>query len=62
MRCDQCQILSINGLACHEIGCPNTWKTWIEDRQEWVFVLRCFYCGFPVEEGTICSCRDKETV
>lgn len=21
-NCDQCAMLSINGLACHEIGCP----------------------------------------
>jgi hypothetical protein len=22
IRCDQCQLLRINGLVCHEIGCP----------------------------------------
>ena len=22
--CDQCEVLSINGLACHETGCPNS--------------------------------------
>ena len=23
-RCDQCEMISVNGQACHEIGCPNT--------------------------------------
>lgn len=23
-RCSQCQTLVINGVACHEIGCPNS--------------------------------------
>ncbi|MFN0317542.1 MAG: hypothetical protein ACKVQA_21160 [Burkholderiales bacterium] len=25
-KCDQCQMLSINGVPCHEIGCPNAKK------------------------------------
>lgn len=24
VRCSQCEALVINGLACHETGCPNT--------------------------------------
>lgn len=23
MNCDQCEMLSINGVPCHETGCPN---------------------------------------
>lgn len=23
--CDSCQMLSINGLACHELHCPDAW-------------------------------------
>lgn len=23
MRCDSCQMIAINGVPCHEIGCPN---------------------------------------
>ena len=23
-RCSQCEALVINGMACHETGCPNT--------------------------------------
>lgn len=27
VRCSQCETLSINGVACHETGCPNTTHT-----------------------------------
>jgi hypothetical protein len=60
MRCDQCEMLSINGVPCHETGCPNSRKTWIEERGEWVVFLDCFACGFPVESGTVCSCQESE--
>ena len=35
--CDQCEILSINGVLCHEHGCPNAYRD--EKR-------KCFDCGF----------------
>ena len=25
MMCDQCQAIAINGINCHEQGCPNYW-------------------------------------
>ena len=25
-RCDQCEVMCINGVRCHEIGCPVAWK------------------------------------
>ncbi len=24
IRCDQCDVLAINGIGCHEHGCPNS--------------------------------------
>ncbi len=56
MRCDSCQMLSINGVPCHETGCPNSRKTWIEDRSEWVLFVECRECGCDVEQGETCSC------
>lgn len=37
MRCDQCELLSINGVVCHETGCPNTHKNcnYNSDTDEW---------------------------
>jgi hypothetical protein len=26
MPCDQCNVVTINGVATHEAGCPNSWK------------------------------------
>jgi hypothetical protein len=28
LKCNQCQLLSINGVACHETGCPNSGRAW----------------------------------
>jgi len=36
LKCDQCSALSINGIACHELGCPNRQKAIEAKRQrEW---------------------------
>ena len=58
MRCDQCEMLSINGVACHESGCPNSGKTWDADREQWIKYVCCFTCGYPVEVGESCDCQD----
>ena len=60
MTCNQCEMLSINGLACHETGCPNAKKEWDKDRQEWIAFVDCFTCGYPVEVGTACNCQDED--
>ena len=35
--CDQCQQLTINGVVCHEHGCPNAWEG---------VPVPCWSCGF----------------
>jgi hypothetical protein len=35
-RCPSCQILYINGLRCHETGCPDAWKDELRS---------CKWCG-----------------
>lgn len=60
MHCDQCQMLSINGLPCHETGCPNSRKTWNEDRQEWILYVECRECGGEVEAGEQHECFTEE--
>lgn len=52
-RCDQCQMLAINGVNTHEHGCPNSRKTWVSDRG-WVLFLECPECGSEVEKGEAC--------
>ena len=54
--CDQCEPLMINGMFCHETGCPNAWR----DTK-----ITCFECGFdfyPDERyRTVCNdCNQQE--
>lgn len=34
--CARCQLLSINGVPCHETGCPNDGKSWSIEENGWV--------------------------
>lgn len=34
MKCRSCEMLSINGVACHEMGCPDAWNTGTRDCKE----------------------------
>src|SRR5260370_40382284 len=36
IKCRQCQMLSINGVPCHETGWPNSNKTWSIEKNNWV--------------------------
>lgn len=58
ISCDQCQMLSINGMACHEHGCPNSSKVW--EQGEWVKYRECRECGCDVRDGEQCDCQETE--
>lgn len=34
MICGACQIVTINGILCHEIGCPDAWQTETRECEE----------------------------
>ena len=34
IRCDQCEPMMIQGVFCHETGCPNMRKVW--DGERWI--------------------------
>ncbi len=57
-RCDQCEASMINGVFCHERGCPNQGKVY-EDG-EWVKYHECIYCGCDVRLGDNCDCQDLD--
>lgn len=47
-HCEQCEMVSINGLACHETGCPDAWR---DD------IRCCGWCGreyVPEDRHQIC--------
>lgn len=46
-RCDSCASVTINGVFCHETGCPKTPKT-------------CRECGNPDPDGTCCAPADDD--
>lgn len=59
-HCDQCAAARINGVFCHEAGCPNQRKTWLAERELWVRFVECFECGCEIEEGESCDCQSFE--
>jgi hypothetical protein len=36
VTCDQCDVLVINNVICHEHGCPNAWRD---------SIVECGWCG-----------------
>jgi len=36
-KCDQCTWVYINGIFCHETGCPNQHKDWDKKESTWVY-------------------------
>jgi len=41
-RCDQCEVLYINGVRKHESGCPVAWRD---------YSVECFECGCDFVPG-----------
>lgn len=49
--CQSCKAVMINGVYCHERGCPDAWR----DKR-----IACWICGYdfaPKERGQ-CVCSD----
>ena len=49
--CDSCEALTINGVLCHESGCPDAWKDELRE---------CKGCGQkfkPEQRDQICCCH-----
>lgn len=65
VHCDKCEMLSINGVPCHEQGCPNMGARWDREAQDWVKQRECFECGNTVDaDDPCCSApiEDEEVV
>lgn len=60
MHCDQCEMLSIQGAACHETGCPNMGARWDADDGVWVKQRVCFDCGCTVDHDDPC-CQGEQS-
>jgi RNase P subunit RPR2 len=53
-KCNQCQALMINGVFCHETGCPNTNSRYDVDIDEWIKTRKCDECGNTVDADEAC--------
>jgi len=60
LSCDQCQMLSINGVPCHETSCPNMNSRRDEESGEWIKQRKCFECGCTVDADDPCCSRTEE--
>lgn len=61
MNCDQCQALRINGVYCHETGCPNEDSRYDRATDRWILQRTCFVCRVDVDYDSLCSCEEDES-
>ena len=50
--CDSCEVVMINGLRCHETGCPEAWRDYGRE---------CKWCGsefMPEDKHQAFCCED----
>lgn len=52
VRCNQCEALMINGLFCHETGCPNIHARYNDG--DWIKTRECRECGCTVDADDQC--------
>ena len=51
--CDQCQVVTIQGVACHETGCPKSWRDPVTGKG---YPRECDWCGCEfVPDGRTCT-------
>lgn len=60
VKCDQCNMVAINGVPVHESGCPNDGARWDTETQSWVKQRKCFECGSEVDENDPCCSAEPE--
>ena len=54
IHCDQCEAAMINGVFCHEIGCPNRGRRFDPDTGDWIKQRKCPTCGYLVDYDDPC--------
>ena len=60
IRCNQCEAAMINGVFCHETGCPNTHSRFDYESGEWIKQRKCFTCGCTVDADDPCCSAEPE--
>ncbi len=60
MNCNQCEALIINGVFCHETGCPNRNSRYDQEAGEFIKQRKCFECGYNVDQDDLCCSAPME--
>ena len=60
ITCDCCQMLAINGIACHETGCRYMGARWDEPTETWIRQRKCFDCGCTVDADDPCCSAEHD--
>jgi len=60
MRCNQCSAAIINGVFCHEIGCPNMRSRYDAALDAWIKMRECSECGSIVDQSEPCCNEENE--
>jgi hypothetical protein len=55
MKCDRCQMLSVNGHAAHELGCEYSGAKWNSETGEWTKQRKCLVCGTVDADDPCCN-------
>lgn len=58
MRCDQCEALMIQGVFCHETGCPNQGSRFDAGQEIWIKQVTCNVCGYEYDHDVAC-CEEE---
>ncbi len=56
ISCDSCQLARINGVVCHETGCPDSW---IDPETGEGYEKPCWQCGFGFVPESANQARNK---
>lgn len=60
LHCAQCAALSINGVFCHEISCPNSGSRFDHVSGDWIKQRECCICGYTCDVDSAC-CSDSDS-
>lgn len=59
-KCNQCDSAMINGIYCHETGCPNMNSRYDTESETWIKQRECFDCGCTVDADDPCCSAEIE--
>jgi hypothetical protein len=64
IKCNQCNPSVINGVFCHESGCPNQGKKYNPESESWDEIFTCSECGSKYTDselaGECCTFMEEE--